>query len=328
MYDRGLASTTAAPAAGRAGPRRRRPAPLCALKPAADPVGQQVERPWKPTLCRLPGVRRARGCPSPTTSQAVASYTRSADVGSARRSASRGRPRRARLGARRRLDAGLGLGLGQLGLELLGGRGGDDRDDERLGVGDERRCPRAGRGRRRGPGSPICEALDRDLDELGGMSVASASTDDACCWSMSMTAVVGRPRRSTCTATSTVTFSPRLTTMQVDVLDGARGSGRAGPPWAAPARCRRRASSSSRTLALFERQHRARGPGRVDVPRVGAVAVEHGGDLAGPAGPAGGALAELGAGLGGDLDLGHGERLLVRRCVRRRARSVRRGRRR
>ena len=47
------------------------------------------------------------------------------------------------------LDAGLGLGLGQLGLERLGGRGAQEADDQRLGVGDQRRAARAGRGRRR-----------------------------------------------------------------------------------------------------------------------------------------------------------------------------------
>ena len=47
------------------------------------------------------------------------------------------------------LDAGLGLGLVQLGLERLGGRGAEEADDQRLGVGDQRRAARAGRGRRR-----------------------------------------------------------------------------------------------------------------------------------------------------------------------------------
>jgi large subunit ribosomal protein L25 len=45
--------------------------------------------------------------------------------------------------------------------------------------------------------------------------------------------------------------------------------------------------------------------GQRDVKYVGAVAVEDGGHLAGPAGTAGAALAELVARLGGDADLGH-----------------------
>src|SRR6185312_14189058 len=45
--------------------------------------------------------------------------------------------------------------------------------------------------------------------------------------------------------------------------------------------------------------------GQRHVARVGAVAVQHGGDLPGLAGPAGEALAELGAGLGGEPVLGH-----------------------
>ena len=36
------------------------------------------------------------------------------------------------------LDAGLGLGLGELGLQGLGRRGTEEADDERLGVGDQR----------------------------------------------------------------------------------------------------------------------------------------------------------------------------------------------
>ena len=42
-----------------------------------------------------------------------------------------------------------------------------------------------------------------------------------------------------------------------------------------------------------------------DVPRVGAVAVEDGRDLAGPPGAPGAPLAELGARFGADADLGH-----------------------
>jgi len=46
--------------------------------------------------------------------------------------------------------------------------------------------------------------------------------------------------------------------------------------------------------------------GQVQVHRVSAVTVEDGGDLAGAAGPAGGALAELGADGGGELVVSHG----------------------
>jgi hypothetical protein len=46
--------------------------------------------------------------------------------------------------------------------------------------------------------------------------------------------------------------------------------------------------------------------GEREVLGVGAVPVEHGGDLARAPGAAGGALAELRAGLGGDVGLGHG----------------------
>jgi len=46
--------------------------------------------------------------------------------------------------------------------------------------------------------------------------------------------------------------------------------------------------------------------GQRHMQRVAAVPVEHRGDLAGASGTAGGALAELGARLGGQTDLGHG----------------------
>ena len=48
-------------------------------------------------------------------------------------------------------------------------------------------------------------------------------------------------------------------------------------------------------------------PGSEMCSGVRAVPVEDGGDLVGAADAAGGALAELGAGLGVDPDLGHGE---------------------
>ena len=54
--------------------------------------------------------------------------------------------------------------------------------------------------------------------------------------------------------------------------------------------------------AVLERQHRVVAR-QGDVDRVVAVAVEDGGDLVGAADAAGGALAELGAGLGGDVAL-------------------------
>ena len=59
--------------------------------------------------------------------------------------------------------------------------------------------------------------------------------------------------------------------------------------------------------------------GQRQVLRVGAVPVEHGGDLAGAAGAAGGALAELRAGLGVDTGLGHGGSPRSACCVEARA---------
>ncbi len=62
-------------------------------------------------------------------------------------------------------------------------------------------------------------------------------------------------------------------------------------------------SRESRTLGV-RRASSSSWPGSV-MWTVGTVAVDHGGNLAVTADAAGGALAELGAGLGGELDLGH-----------------------
>jgi hypothetical protein len=58
-------------------------------------------------------------------------------------------------------------------------------------------------------------------------------------------------------------------------------------------------------VGVLEREHRVVA-GKGDVDRVGAVAVQHRGDLGVPADPAGSALAELRTRLGLDLDLRHG----------------------
>ena len=55
----------------------------------------------------------------------------------------------------------------------------------------------------------------------------------------------------------------------------------------------------------LQREHQVV-PGQVQVAGLGPVAVQHGWHLALAAAAAGSALAELGASLGGDLDLGHG----------------------
>ena len=55
----------------------------------------------------------------------------------------------------------------------------------------------------------------------------------------------------------------------------------------------------------LQREHQGV-PGQAQVAGVGPVPVQHGGHLALAAGAAGSALAELGASLGGDLNLGHG----------------------
>src|SRR5690606_38074412 len=62
-------------------------------------------------------------------------------------------------------------------------------------------------------------------------------------------------------------------------------------------------------VRLLEREHRLVTRQR-DVDRIDAALVEHRRDLVGATDPASGTLAELGALLGGNLDLGHGDSLL------------------
>ena len=106
---------------GRAGPRRRRARALVRREPAADPLGEQVERPWS---------RRCAGCPR---TPGRGCRARRPETGRQPAHSGGGRPaalpsvwpagrRLGLLGRLLALDAGLGLGLGQLGLELLGGR--------------------------------------------------------------------------------------------------------------------------------------------------------------------------------------------------------------
>src|SRR5690606_37605587 len=73
-----------------------------------------------------------------------------------------------------------------------------------------------------------------------------------------------------------------------------------------PARTARPPVDREQHVRGLQRQHQVMARKR-DVLRVGAVTVEDGGHLAGPAGAPRGTLTELGARLGGDAYLGHGE---------------------
>src|SRR5690606_1299101 len=73
-----------------------------------------------------------------------------------------------------------------------------------------------------------------------------------------------------------------------------------------PARTARPPVDREQHVRRLQRQHEVMARQR-DVLRVGAVTVENGGNLAGPAGAPRGTLTELGARLGGDTYLGHGE---------------------
>ena len=147
-----------------------------------------------------------------------------------------------------------------------------------------------------------------------GSAVASASTDSAVRLQLDDDVAAASPMSAT--GTSTVTFSPRRT--------------------ATRSTCSRKPLIGSRTIGLRQRELLALGGLQRD-QRVGVaaqrehqlvarqgevaggvtVAVEDGRHLVGPADAPRRALAELGAGLGGDADSGHGGTLLERGAQRR-----------
>ena len=104
-------------------------------------------------------------------------------------------------------DADLGLGLGELGLELLGGLGLGDVDDERVGVDDQGRA--LGQHELRGEDLGAGRAPAMSTSMYSGMWVASAST-----WTVAFsvtTRVSGAASPTVWIGTSTVTFSPKRT---------------------------------------------------------------------------------------------------------------------
>ena len=108
--------------------------------------------------------------------------------------------------------------------------------------------------------------------------------------------------------TSTVTFSPLLDDQEVGVLDEALE--RVALDLLGDREVLLGAEvDRQQRVGVLERQHELVARQR-DVHGVGAVSVEDGGHVVGATDAAGGALAELGARLGGDLDLSHGEFLL------------------
>ena len=198
------------------------------------------------------------------------------------------------------LDAGLGLGVGELGLEGLLGDLRGDVDDEGLGVGDERgalgQLDLAREDLRAG-----LEALDRDgdaLGDVGGLDLeleARAVGGDHGVGS-SVTLDVDRDVDGDLLALEhddqVDVLDDRLDRVALHVLgqgelllavedDGEQG------------------------VARLERLHRLVGS-EGDVHRVGTVAVHDGGDLVVAADLASRALAELGAGLGVQGEVGHG----------------------
>ena len=164
---------------------------------------------------------------------------------------------------------------------------------------------------------PAWSALDVDLDELGDVGGLGLDLDGG---------VLGDDQRLAggvadgWIGTSTVTFSPRRTATK-SMCSSTR---RIGSTWT----CLVSASCSLPSMSSSSRAFAppclsaiiVAWPGQGQVDRVVAVAVDDGGDLVLAADPAGGALAELGALLGGDLLGSHqfSPRALVRGPRRRR----------
>ena len=136
---------------------------------------------------------------------------------------------------------------------------------------------------------------------LSGMSVARTSSCRLV-WSV-VTTVSGPASPSRWTLTSTTTFSPLLHDDQVDVLDDrldrvaldVLGQGEL---------LLTVDDDGEQGVALLQGEHRLVA-GEGDVHRLAAVAVHHGGDLVVAADLARSTLAELGAGLGDELVVGH-----------------------
>ena len=150
------------------------------------------------------------------------------------------------------------------------------------------------------------EALDRDLEVVGQVRGVGAHRKPVVLGHDQR--VAGRPRRSACTGMSTVIFSPRRT-MSRSTCSNVSLIGSRWIALGSASACGAVADLDGEQLvhaAVADRGGEL-ARGQRDVPGLLAVAVQHGGHQAGPAGTAGTTLAELGAGLGADLYLGHGE---------------------
>ena len=250
----------------------------------------------EPTLCRLPAYA-GPGLPSPTTR---CGSSRSPRPGSSV-GGSRG-PRSAfSVGSSRSMPASASASASSASSCSAVGAA-EHRDDDRLGVGDQRRALRQ---RHVAGGDVVADAAGPRCRPRCGPGCAWPRPRRSAC------SAAGRPGRPgaaspvSTTGTSTVTFSPRRTrsrsTCSKCPLIGSR--------WIAFGR-----ASSLAAVELEGEQH-------VGAAALSACANSWAGSarcaascrartgrrgLAGPAGAAGAALAELGAGLGGDADLGHG----------------------
>src|SRR5215213_2738421 len=209
------------------------------------------------------------------------------------------------------LDAGLGLGLGELGLQGLGGRGTQEADDERVGVGHQRRAARE----REVPGGDALAGLaagDVHLDAVRQIRGVGLDGDG-------VQLVVRDGVRSRLADDDDRHLDGGLLTaadeQQVDVLVGAldrvalHGLGEGQLLLAVE-------DDGQQGVGATVAQRRGELAGRQrQVDDVLAVPVQDGGDATLAAGAAGAALAELGAGLGVQAVVGHGGVLLGLRVL-------------
>ena len=204
------------------------------------------------------------------------------------------------------LDAGLGLGLGELGLEGLLGDGLRDVDDEGVLVGDEGRAL----GQLDGAGEDLRagrEALDRDDDVLGDVGREDLELEGVVVerddrlgsgLALEVHGDVDGDLLALADDDEVDVVDDRLDRVALHVLGEGELLGTVD-------------DDGEQGVGLLERHHRVVARQR-DVHGVGAVAVHDGGDVAGAADLAGGALAEVGALLGGELGaVGHGSLLKI-----------------
>ena len=256
----------------RAGPRRRRPPRLVRLEPRRRTRAASSSATRKPDVVPVAGVRRA-GVAEPDDqpdgpASSVTSVCRSASRPSLAGGGAAGAPRRT-LRRRPRRASMPRLGLGGLGSASSAPRASASAARRSASVARSS-CSAVGpveRRRRVGqlevaPAGIVVRRSARpsmSTSTCSGMWVASASTESVFSCSVDQ-AVAAAASPVSVTGTSTVTFSPRRTSIRSTCsrlpLIGSRWIALGSASWLPPSTC----DAEQRVGAVLEREHRARGP--------------------------------------------------------------------